>query len=165
MVNATPGRDAGPDAIVEEIEIAAPPERVFQAITDPMQLRNWWSKEGFSKMDFWEWKPAKGAKYSARWDGAKGEVFSLRGEIVEFDPPRLLTYTWEPSWSKQPTSLVRWELRAAGGGTHVRVTHSGLGGYPDAIKDYRSGWPDAVAGLKAFVERDARVAGPASRHP
>jgi uncharacterized protein YndB with AHSA1/START domain len=157
MVNANPSRDAGQDAIVEEIEIAAPPERVFAAITDPAQLRHWWGKECFSKMDFWEWKPAKGAKYSARWDGAKGEVFSLRGEIVEFDPPRLLAYTWKPSWGQQPASKVCWELTAKGSGTHVRVTHSGLSGYPGAIKDYSSGWPDAVASLKAFIERDVRV--------
>ena len=30
------------DAIVTEIEIAAPPERVFQALTDPAQLMLWW---------------------------------------------------------------------------------------------------------------------------
>jgi uncharacterized protein YndB with AHSA1/START domain len=29
------------DAIVAEIEIAAPPERVFQALTDPAQLMLW----------------------------------------------------------------------------------------------------------------------------
>ena len=31
------------DAIVTEIEIAAPPERVFQALTDPAQLMLWWA--------------------------------------------------------------------------------------------------------------------------
>jgi uncharacterized protein YndB with AHSA1/START domain len=32
------------DAVVTEIEIAAPPERVFQALTDPAQLMRWWGK-------------------------------------------------------------------------------------------------------------------------
>lgn len=30
------------DAVVTEIDIAAPPERVFQALTDPAQLMLWW---------------------------------------------------------------------------------------------------------------------------
>ena len=31
------------DAVVTEIEIAAPPERVFEALTDPAQLMLWWA--------------------------------------------------------------------------------------------------------------------------
>ncbi|MGA8490590.1 MAG: SRPBCC domain-containing protein [Terriglobales bacterium] len=33
------------DAIVTEIHIAAPAERVFQALTDPQQLPLWWNSE------------------------------------------------------------------------------------------------------------------------
>ena len=32
------------DAVVAEIFIAAPPERVFQAITDPKQMPQWWGQ-------------------------------------------------------------------------------------------------------------------------
>ena len=34
------------DAVVAEIFIAAPPERVFQAITDPAQTSQWWGQKG-----------------------------------------------------------------------------------------------------------------------
>ena len=33
------------DAVVSEIEIAAPPERVFQALIDPKQVMQWWTGE------------------------------------------------------------------------------------------------------------------------
>jgi uncharacterized protein YndB with AHSA1/START domain len=33
------------DAIVSEIEIAAPPERVFNALIDPAQLMQWWHSD------------------------------------------------------------------------------------------------------------------------
>ena len=36
----------GQDAIVAEIEVAAPPERVFAALIDPKQLMQWWGGEG-----------------------------------------------------------------------------------------------------------------------
>jgi uncharacterized protein YndB with AHSA1/START domain len=34
------------DAIVTEVEIAAPPERLFTALTDPKQLVRWWGEDG-----------------------------------------------------------------------------------------------------------------------
>ena len=33
------------DELVVEVEIAVPPERVFQALTDAKQLFAWWGKE------------------------------------------------------------------------------------------------------------------------
>ena len=36
----------GQDAVVAEIFIAAPPARVFQAISDPTQLPKWWGQSG-----------------------------------------------------------------------------------------------------------------------
>jgi len=34
------------DAIGVEVQISAPPDRVFQAITDPTQLLRWWGQQG-----------------------------------------------------------------------------------------------------------------------
>jgi uncharacterized protein YndB with AHSA1/START domain len=33
------------DAVLAEVFIAAPPERVFQAISDPQQMPLWWGQE------------------------------------------------------------------------------------------------------------------------
>ena len=32
------------DAVVTEIQIAAPAERVFQALVDPKQVMSWWTR-------------------------------------------------------------------------------------------------------------------------
>jgi len=37
----------GGDAIVTEIHIAAPPQRVFQALVAPEQVLQWWDRTGF----------------------------------------------------------------------------------------------------------------------
>lgn len=42
---ATVGITPDQDAVTAEIFIAAPPERVFQAITDPAQLPRWWGQK------------------------------------------------------------------------------------------------------------------------
>jgi uncharacterized protein YndB with AHSA1/START domain len=39
------------DAVVAEIFIAAPPERVFQAMTDPAQTPQWWGQKGMDLIE------------------------------------------------------------------------------------------------------------------
>jgi uncharacterized protein YndB with AHSA1/START domain len=81
--------------------------------------------------------------------------FECHGEIVEFDPPRLLVYTWFGNWHDDTSrrTVVRWELTPQAGGTHVKVTHSGLANLPIARKDYSSGWVGVLEMLKKFTEK------------
>lgn len=146
------------DAIVSEIEIAAPPDRVFQALTIAAELKRWFtSPECPAK--FWEMDPRLGGRY--RYATEKGSIvvngvsdFECHGEILEYDPPRVLVYTWFANWHDDVTrrTVVRWELTPKSPGTHVKVTHSGLGAMPVARKDYSGGWPGVVEMLKKFVE-------------
>ena len=80
--------------------------------------------------------------------------FECHGEILELDPPHLLVYTWFGNWHDNQAlrTVVRWELTPDSGGTHVKVTHSGLAQEDAARKDYSSGWPGVLEKLKKFVE-------------
>jgi uncharacterized protein YndB with AHSA1/START domain len=81
--------------------------------------------------------------------------FKCHGEILKFDPPRLLVYTWISNWHQDPklATTVRWELTPTASGTHVKVTHSGLATEEVARKDYSGGWTGVVAQLKQFAEK------------
>ena len=148
------------DAIVAEIEISAPPARIFQALTAAGELQRWFGGDPSCPVKFWNMDARLGGRYSFRSE--KGSVmvnnvseFECHGEIVEFDPPRLLAYTWLANWhddTSRPT-LVRWELTSKPGGTHVKVTHSGLADLPVARKDYSNGWPGVLAMLKKHLEK------------
>jgi len=147
------------DAIISEVEIKAPAERVFQALTDPSQLLRWWTSDE-CQTDYFEIEPRPGGKWRFGTKPSKLVVngvsqFFCEGEVVECDPPRLLTYTWIANWhvDKSRRTTVRWELTPVKGGTHVKVTHSGLSQEAAARKDYGSGWPGVVGALKQFVEK------------
>lgn len=146
------------DALVTEIQIAAPPERVFQALTDGGELGRWFRDPG-CPTKVWEMDARVGGQY--HYATEKGTVvvnevseFECHGEIVEMDPPRLLVYSWIANWHIDKTlrTMVRWELRPAAGGTHVVVTHSGLASEEVARKDYSGGWPGVLEMLKKFTE-------------
>ncbi|MBZ5647204.1 MAG: SRPBCC domain-containing protein [Acidobacteriia bacterium] len=155
------------DAISREIEIAAPPERVFQALTDPKQLFAWWGKEPSVELSVFEMEARTGGRWRFRCKpvagaehGAVGEQlrrnreqeFEAHGEVLEYDPPRLLVWSWIANWHEhsEQRTVVRWELSATASGTRVRVTHSGLAQEPIARKDYGSGWAGVLQLLKNF---------------
>jgi uncharacterized protein YndB with AHSA1/START domain len=164
--------DAEQDAVTREIEIAAPPERVFRALTDAKQLFTWWGSEPTVDLTVFNMDARKGGKYEYRCkpkQGADfGEVgenlknsgsgeFICHGEVLEYDPPRLLVWSWMANWHEHPDTptVVRWELTPTRNGTLVRVTHSGLGQEPVSRKDYGQGWVGVLGLLKNYLQKKA----------
>jgi uncharacterized protein YndB with AHSA1/START domain len=105
--------------------------------------------------------PGRWTRGRYRYATEKGSIvvnnvseFECHGEILEYDPPRVLVYTWIANWHDdvKRSTVVRWELTPKAGGTLVKVTHSGLTHLPIARKDYTGGWPGVVESLKKFVE-------------
>jgi uncharacterized protein YndB with AHSA1/START domain len=147
------------DAIQGEVHIAAPPERVFQALTDARQLLQWWGQKGMYHGTDWKADVRPGGQW--RCEGASdtdGTSFHVSGEYLEVDPPRLVSYTWVASWSGPLKTLVRWELEPASGGTLVRLRHSGFAGAPAAVQGHYQGWQRVIGWMQAFVEKGETVA-------
>jgi uncharacterized protein YndB with AHSA1/START domain len=157
----TKNDDTGQDSVVAEIHISAPPERVFQAITQPGQLMRWFTDES-CPVKLWEVDARKGGRWrSANHPAAKSlngvSEFRAGGEILEIDPPRLLVYTWHANWHDDPSlaTVVRWELQPTQNGTQVKVIHSGLAKEKIARADYAGGWTGVLKYLQSFSERNA----------
>jgi len=156
-----PSATVTPDqnTIVTEIDIAAPPARVFRALTDAGELKRWFTSPE-CPVKLWQFDARPGGKY--RYETEKGTIvvngvseFVCHGEVLEYVPPRLLVYSWIANWHDDTTrrTVVRWDLTPTPTGTHVKVTHSGLAQEPVARKDYTGGWPGVVEMLKRFVEQ------------
>lgn len=146
------------DSVIGEILIAAPGERVFQALTDRKQVMVWWTHPDCLIEDF-----SMELKRGGRWiyDTQQSKIningvtqFHCEGEVLEYDPPRALAYMWIANWhdNKSRRTVVRWELMPESGSTLVRVTHSGLAAERVAREDYTSGWLGVLDTLKNFVE-------------
>ena len=142
------------DTIISEIDISAPPDRVFRGICDPETVRRRAPHLHVFEMDL-----RVGGKWrlEIRMPRPHHGVSIVKhdGEILEIDPPRLLVYTWFANFHDDPKhrSVVRWELTATKSGTHVKVTHSGLTAEPQARKDYAGGWPGVLQEIKTFAEK------------
>ena len=142
------------DAIVSEIDIAAPADRVFKGICDAETVRR-----RHPEFEVFDMELTVGGKWRLDLRMPKPyqgvNVVRHDGEVLEIDPPRLLVYSWFANFHDDPRhrSIVRWELAPTKSGTHVKLTHSGLAAEPRACKEYAGGWPGVLQELKAFSEK------------
>src|SRR3569832_2075104 len=135
-------------AIVYTIYIASTPEKVWQALTSAEFSRNYFS--GFEV----EMEPRLGGQFIVRApDGSE----HISGEVLEHDPPRKLSVTWNVNWpglvEKLGPTLVSYAIEPAG--EAVRLTMSERHDRPlsdDILEGGRSGWPAILSGLKSLLE-------------
>ena len=137
------------ETIIEEITIKGSAGRVFEALSNPEQRLKWWGAAGAYQSTEMDSDLSVGGKWIMK-GVAMGRPFTCHGHYTQIEPPRLLEFTWNPSWQGENTeSLVRFDLNEKDGFTIVRVTHSGL---TPAAREVHKGWPQVLGWLKAYVE-------------
>jgi uncharacterized protein YndB with AHSA1/START domain len=113
-----------------------PPEQVWRALTEPRAIAAWLMPNDF--------EPRLGHRFQFRappqggWDGI------VNCEVLEIDPPRRLVYTWT---SNMLDTKVAWTLERVGGGTRLRLDHTGFDGFKAWLVSLilGSGWKGMVA--------------------
>ena len=85
----------------------------------------------------------------------------MRGEILESDYPRRLSYTWQflrdPETRDDPASRVSFELEAINAGTRLTVVHDELLEGCRTAELVSFGWPHVISGLKTLAETGKAV--------
>ena len=91
----------------------------------------------------------------------EGKAFDL--EIVKVEPERIFSFRWHPyavepgvDFSKEPTTLIVFELHDAEGGVLLTVTESGFDQIPlerraKAFKANDGGWAKQMELINAYV--------------
>jgi uncharacterized protein YndB with AHSA1/START domain len=125
----------------------------------------WWGQPGVYRCTKFQADLRVGGKWRSDGIGRDDHPFTISGEFLEVDSPRVLAYTWTATWTGELQTIVRWELVQKNQGTLVTLRHSGFAAHPDVRQNYR-GWPAMMGWLRALVEKgetvDDRKAMPAS---
>ena len=146
--DATVG-DAGHRAFQMEIAIDAPPEAVWRALTDAEELVRWFPLEA-------RVTPGPGGSIWLSW----GPPFEGTNRIEIWEPGRRLRML-DDSFTHREGAVplaVDFQLEPAGGGTVLRLVHSGFGRGADWDQEYDSisrGWTFELRGLRHYLERHA----------
>jgi uncharacterized protein YndB with AHSA1/START domain len=137
--------------ILASVDIAAPIERVFQALTDPKEIVRWWGSPDAYQTTDWESDLRKGGRFRAGGKMPDGSRFALTGEYLVVDPPHTLVHTWEPDWVDGERTTVRIQLESIDGGARVTLRHDGFEGRRDACASHATGWQAVLGWLAGFT--------------
>jgi uncharacterized protein YndB with AHSA1/START domain len=142
-------------SIEREMHIDAAPEIVFEVISDPAHVRNWWPDEA-------NYEVAPGVAGEIVFIGPTGERTPVAFEVVDAIAPRLFAFRWTHGADEPPVAgnsmLVVFELEPAGAGTTLRMTETGFRerGWEAAVleetfRDHEQGWDHFMARLAAYA--------------
>jgi uncharacterized protein YndB with AHSA1/START domain len=143
-------------SIDREIHIDAPPEVVFEVISRPEHIREWWYAES-------DVQPTPGATGELAWaedDNPRAHVAPMT--VVAVDRPRLFTFRWTHPFGEAADDanslLVTFELVPAGSGTRLRLTETGFRerGWEIAVLERQ--YHEHVVGWDTYVPRIASYA-------
>jgi uncharacterized protein YndB with AHSA1/START domain len=137
-----------PDEVRRELEVHAPRERVWAALTEPEQLVQWFP----TKRAEIELRP--GGPAALEWEEATADAVV---DVVE--PPDHLVFRWRPEGLDRPYTTVSFTLEeiADGASTRVLLVESGFASLPDQIeqqsqKGNDEGWAHELQELKEYLE-------------
>jgi uncharacterized protein YndB with AHSA1/START domain len=141
--DAGPARDAALDrdgdrwTLVFVRELKHPPEVVWAALTDPVELDKWAPFAAAENLD------EVGETTLTVIDG--DQRVDQSATVLRADPPRRLEYTWGDD-------LLRWELEPTGSGTRLILRHTS--GQPGVEPMVAAGWHLCVAVLGRALDGD-----------
>ncbi len=128
----------------------APVEKVWKAITDKEDMKQWY-------FDIAEFKPEVGFEF--QFEGGKDDKCYLHlCKITEVIPRKKLQYSWQYD-GYEGNSFVTFELFAEGNKTRLKLTHEGLETFPISNPDFAKenfveGWTYLIGtSLKEFAEK------------
>lgn len=145
-------------SIEREIHVDASPEVVFEVVSSPEHLKEWWPDEA-------EVEATAGATGRVVFHRAPPEeAHVVPITVVDAVPPRLFSFRWVYEAGEVPAPnnslLVTFELEPSGEGTRVRMTETGfrergweVAVLEEAYREHSEGWDYFIPRLGEYVGR------------
>ena len=142
-------------SIERDIHVDASPEVVFEVISRPEHMQEWWPDEA-------RYEPTAGSTgeivFGSRDDGGAVVPFA----VVDARPPRSFSFRWthpaEEIAAEGNSLLVTFELTPSGRGTLLTMTETGFRemGWEVAVleeqyRDHENGWDHFLPRLARYV--------------
>jgi uncharacterized protein YndB with AHSA1/START domain len=150
--------DASTDRIEKGILLKAPRSRVWRALSNAEEFGDWFGV-AFKGKNFAPGSHVRGNMTHSGYEHVACEVW-----VERVEPEHLFSFRWHPyavdpkiDYSKEPTTLVVFELKDADGGTLLSVVESGFDKVPasrraEAFRMNSGGWEWQMARIQKHVD-------------
>lgn len=126
--------------------IKTTPDKLWHALTDQDFTRKYWMECSLTS----DWK------VGSRMTMERGGEIKNECMILESDPPRKLSYSWQSVFDaemkKETPSRVTYLLEPDGGVVKLTVTHEHFADGSKTLPSISFGWPMVLASLKSILE-------------
>ena len=141
--------------IEREIYVEASPETVFEVVSRPEYVKEWWPDDA-------RYDPTPGSTGEIVFGDPDGDASVVSFTVVDARPPRMFSFRWtHPAGSvaaEGNSFLVTFDLHPSGGGTLLRMTETGFRemGWEIAVleheyQDHVTGWDFYLPRLAPYV--------------
>jgi uncharacterized protein YndB with AHSA1/START domain len=128
--------------IVHQLNIAAPPDRVYNAITEQQGLAGWWTPDATAKAE---------AGSLAEFRFLDGQAV-IRLEVATLEPNRAVRWRIREAMPEWAGTHITWDLAPADGGTTVRFGHRNYPSTEGSFASVNFHWAWHLISLKDYLE-------------
>lgn len=145
------------DRIEKTIDLKAPVERVWRALTDHVEFGQWFRVALDQPFTL-------GGRSTGHITYPGFEYYKWDATVTAMDAPRLFAFTWphpaDPradSYEGSPRTQVEFRLEPIPGGTRLTIVEAGFDAVPaerraKAMRENDGGWEEQTRNIKAHVE-------------
>jgi len=142
------------ETVLATMEIGAPPERLFRALTTS-ETEIWWGAQDLYCITDWRADVRPGGAWSLNTRLPDGSVLPGSGTFLSVEPHKIvLTRRYDfdfPELGRRETE-VTYRLDPAGCGTRVTIRQDGFAGLWTPALLHAEGWERFLGFLAAYVE-------------
>lgn len=145
------------DRIERQVELNAPPSRVWRALTDHREFGAWFRVNLESPF-----VPGQTTRGRITYPGYEHVMMEV--VVQKMEPERLFSFHWHPyavdpkvDYSNETPTLVEFRLTRTATGTLLEVTESGFDAIPlgrrdEAFRMNSGGWTEQVRNIETYVK-------------
>ncbi|MEV6067506.1 SRPBCC family protein [Nocardia sp. NPDC052001] len=134
-------------SIEREIHVDAPPEVVFEVVSSPEHISEWWTDDA-------SYEVKQGAVGEFVW-GDRVDVLAMT--VVTVEPPRLFAFRWcypdNEVDDAVNSMLVTFELTPTDTGTTIRMVETGFREMGWEVAKLEAQYNDHVSGWDTYIPR------------
>jgi uncharacterized protein YndB with AHSA1/START domain len=130
-------------SVVIERTLAASPEKLWRALTQPHLIEEWLMKSDF--------RPVEGHRFTLTNEPRPDTTVTIEAEVLKVEDNKTLSYSWS---AYGLDTVVTFTLTPTENGTHLRLEQSAFG--PDqnaAFYGARAGWTQFLKALEETLKR------------
>ncbi|NED97815.1 polyketide cyclase [Phytoactinopolyspora alkaliphila] len=141
--------------IEREVYVDASPEIVFEVVSNPDHLKQWWPDDA-------RYEPTPGSVGEIVFSGGDAGGTAVPFTVVDARPPRMFSFRWshpaDQVAAEGNSFLVTFDLTPSGSGTLLKMTETGFRemGWEAAVLEQQ--YQEHVAGWDHFLPRLAPYA-------